>query len=59
MTSVFKTDFKTATTIQKVLDVLPEAAETATTFTLLALFSKLIDKGVRQMVDAIVAKRRR
>ena len=33
MTSVFKTDFKTATTIQEVLDVLPKAAEIAATFT--------------------------
>jgi predicted nucleic acid-binding Zn-ribbon protein len=50
---------KTATTIQKVLDVLPEAAETVSTFTPLAPFSKLIGKGVRQIVDAIAAKRRR
>ena len=39
-------------TIQKVLDVLPEAAETAATFTPLAPISKLIGKGVRQIVDA-------
>ena len=56
MTSVFKTDFKTATTIQKVLDVLPKAAEIAATFTPLAPFSKLIGKGVIQIVDAIVAR---
>ena len=37
----------------------PEAAETAATFTPLAPFSKLIGKGVRQIVDAIAAKRRR
>jgi hypothetical protein len=50
---------KTASTIQKVLNVLPEAAETAATFTPLAPFSKLIGKGVQGIVDAIVAKRRR
>ena len=35
------------------LKVLPEAAETAATFTPLAPFSKLIGKGVKQLVDAI------
>jgi hypothetical protein len=50
---------KTASTIQKVLNVLPEAAETAATFTPLAPYSKLIGKGVQGIVDAIVAKRRR
>lgn len=45
-----------ATTIQKVLYILPESAETTATFTPLAPFSKLIGKGVRQIVDAI-AKR--
>lgn len=49
---------KTATTIQKVLNVLPEAAETAATFTPLSPFSKLIGKEVRQIVDAIAAKRK-
>ena len=49
---------KTATTIQKVLDVLPEAAETAATFTPLAPFSKLIGKGVRQIVDAITKRKK-
>jgi hypothetical protein len=38
---------RTATLIQKVLNVLPQAAETATTFTPLAPFSKLIGKGVQ------------
>lgn len=50
---------KTATTIQKVLDVLPEAAETVATFTPLAPFSKLIGKGVQGIVDAIANKRKK
>src|ERR1051326_7712923 len=49
---------KTATTIQKVLDVLPEAAETASTFTPLAPFSKLIGKGVQGIVDAIAKSKK-
>ena len=49
---------KTASLIQKVLNVLPEAAETAATFTPLAPFSKIIGKGTQQIVDAI-AKRRK
>jgi hypothetical protein len=44
---------KTATVIQRVLNVLPEAAETAATFTPLAPFSRFIGKGVEQIVDAI------
>jgi hypothetical protein len=44
---------KTATVIQRVLNVLPQAAETAATFTPLAPLSKLIGKGVEQIVDAI------
>jgi len=44
---------KTATLVQKVLNVLPQAAETAATFTPLAPFSKLIGKGVQGIVDAI------
>jgi len=49
---------KTASVIQKVLDVLPRAAETTATFTPLAPFSKLIGKGVQGIVDAI-AKRKK
>ena len=49
---------KTASLIQRVLNVLPEAAETAATFTPLAPFSKLIGKGTQQIVDAI-AKRKK
>ena len=49
---------KTASLIQRVLKVLPEAAETAATFTPLAPFSKLIGKGTQQIVDAI-AKRKK
>jgi hypothetical protein len=44
---------KTASLIQRVLKVLPEAAETTATFTPLAPFSKLIGKGTQQIVDAI------
>ena len=49
---------KTASVIQRVLDVLPQAAETVATFTPLAPFSKLIGKGIQGIVDAI-AKRKR
>jgi uncharacterized membrane protein YvbJ len=49
---------KTASLIQRVLKVLPEAAETAATFTPLAPFSKLIGKGTQQMVDAIARRKR-
>jgi hypothetical protein len=50
---------KTANVIQKVLDVLPQVAETATTFTPLAPFSKLIGKGVQGIVDAIRNRKKR
>jgi hypothetical protein len=49
---------KTATVIQRVLTVLPEAAETVATFTPLAPFSKLIGKGVTQIVNAISKRRK-
>lgn len=49
---------KTASLIQRVLTVLPEAAETAATFTPLAPFSKLIGKGTQQIVDAIARRRK-
>jgi hypothetical protein len=49
---------KTASLIQRVLKVLPEAAETAATFTPLAPFSKLIGKGTQQIVDAIARGKR-
>jgi hypothetical protein len=42
-----------------VLTVLPEAAETAATFTPLAPFSKLIGKGVQGIVDAIKNRRKK
>jgi invasion protein IalB len=48
---------KTASLVHKVLAVLPEASETAATFTPLAPFSKLIGKGMQQMVDAIARSR--
>ena len=44
---------KTGGLIQRVLKVLPQAAETAATFTPLAPISKLIGKGVEQLVDEI------
>jgi hypothetical protein len=48
---------KTAGVIQRVLTVLPQAAETAATFTPLAPFSKLIGKGVQEFVNAIQSRR--
>jgi hypothetical protein len=44
---------KTGGLIQRVLNVLPQAAETAATFTPLSPFSKLIGKGVQEIVNAI------
>jgi hypothetical protein len=44
---------KTATLIQRVLSVLPQTAEVITTFTPLAPFSKLLGKGVKNIVEAI------
>jgi len=49
---------KTVSVVQKILNVLPEAAETAATFTPLAPFSKLIGRGVEQIVDAIGKKKK-
>jgi DNA-directed RNA polymerase subunit M/transcription elongation factor TFIIS len=49
---------KTASLVQRVLKVLPEAAETAATFTPLAPFSKLIGKGTQQIVDTIARRKR-
>jgi hypothetical protein len=49
---------KTVSIVQKILNILPEAAETAATFTPLAPFSKLIGKGITQIVEDI-AKRRK
>lgn len=46
-------DSKLTGVLQKVLDVLPQAADTASTFTPLAPFHTLIGKGVQQIVDAI------
>ena len=48
---------KTASVIQKVLNVLPQAAETTVTFTSLAPFSRLIGKGMQEMVNAIQRRR--
>lgn len=47
---------KTASLVQKILDVLPEAAETASTFTPLAPFSKIIGKSIKSIVDAVSKK---
>jgi flagellar basal body rod protein FlgB len=49
---------KTVSVVQKILNVLPEAAETTATFTPLDPFNKIIGKGVMQIVDAI-AKRKK
>jgi zinc-ribbon domain len=49
---------KTVSVVQKVLNLLPEAAETAATFTPLAPFSKLIGKGVDQIVDALTKRKK-
>ncbi len=49
---------KTVSVIQRVLNVLPEAAETAATFTPLAPFSKLIGKGVREIVGMITNRKK-
>jgi len=49
---------KTVSVVQKILNVLPEAAETAATFTPLAPFNKIIGKGVTQIVDAIVKRKK-
>ena len=40
------------------LYLLPEAAETAATFTPLATFSRLIGKGVKNLVESVVKKKR-
>lgn len=48
---------KTVSVIQRVLNVLPLAAETAATFTPLAPFSKLIGKGMQEIVNAIKERR--
>lgn len=48
-----KVEAKSASLIQKILNVLPQAAETAALFTPLAPFSKLIGKGTQEMVNAI------
>jgi hypothetical protein len=50
---------KTTSLVQRVLDVLPQAAETAATFTPLAPFSKLIGGGVQGIVDAIRNRKKR
>ena len=49
---------KTVGVIEKVLNLLPEAAETAATFTSLAPFSKLIGKGIKTVVDAIANRKK-
>lgn len=47
---------KTGGLIQRVLNVLPQAAETASTFTPLAPLSKLIGRGVQEVVSAIQSR---
>jgi hypothetical protein len=48
---------KTTTLVESVINALPAAAEIITTFTPLAPFSKLIRKGVEQIVDAVKKSR--
>ena len=47
---------KTASLVQNILSVLPEVAETVSTFTPLAPFSKIIGKSVKSIVDAVSKK---
>jgi hypothetical protein len=49
---------KTVSIVQKILNVLREEEETAATFTPLAPFSKLIGKGVSQIVEDITKRRK-
>ena len=53
-----KIESKTVSVVQKVINLLPETAETAAAFTPLAPFSKLIGKGVKVIVDAVVKKKK-
>jgi hypothetical protein len=53
------TQAKTASLIQKVLNVLPQTIEVATTFTPLSPFSKVIGKGIQDIVDAISKRKRK
>ena len=48
---------KTTTLVDRVLNALPVTAEIITTFTPLAPLSKLIGKGVEQIVDAVKSGR--
>ena len=48
---------KTTTLVNRVLDAIPAASEVIATFTPLAPFSKLIRKGVEQIVDAVKRSR--
>lgn len=48
---------RTTGVIQRVLNVLPQAAEIIATFTPLAPFSKLIGKGVQEIVNAVQRKK--
>jgi flagellar basal body rod protein FlgB len=49
---------KTVSIVQQILNVLPEAEETAATFRPLDPFSKLIGKGVTQIVEDISKRRK-
>ncbi len=51
-------ELKIAGVIQRVLDVLPEDAETVSTFTPLDPFSKLIGRYIQEIVDAISKRRK-
>jgi hypothetical protein len=49
-------EVKIVSLIQRILAVLPESSETAATFTPLAPFSKLIGKGIYQIVEAVARR---
>ena len=51
-------ELKIAGVIQRVLNVLPEDAETVSTFTPLDPFSKLIGRYIQEIIDAISKRRR-
>jgi hypothetical protein len=50
---------RTTSVIQRVLNVLPQTIEVASTFTPLSPFSKVIGKGVQEIVDAIQKRKKK
>jgi len=49
-------EVKTISLVQKILEVLPETAETVATFTPLAPFSKIIGKTIKNIIDTVSKK---